>query len=247
MKYKKRFVFLACVIGIILYVFVLSNIGLKWLYGDKIWVHRVNSIEKYAEVHQDFKGFEIDVVFDSETGFDVNHPPAESIGLELSDLMVSESTSSKHFWLDIKNLTVSNANAALEELIRICDKLNVSPKNVIVESSQLKSLQTFNKEGFQTSYYLPEGLYKLNLKDLEAQIRVIRKGLQDVDVSYISADYKDLKIIQDHFPLKSKLTWALSGASWSNTIKKRLLSYSILADPNIDVLLISYDSKSGDR
>lgn len=56
----------------------------KFFFSSKIWAHRVNSIEKYEEARDLFSGVELDLVFnDLNNSFDVNHPPAKIINLNL--------------------------------------------------------------------------------------------------------------------------------------------------------------------
>ena len=91
MSYKKRFrlyifLFIFCVISFLLYVAYYSNRILFYGYEHKIWAHRVNSIEKLKETISCFEGVELDVVYIEDGDFfDVNHPPAESIGLSLDE------------------------------------------------------------------------------------------------------------------------------------------------------------------
>jgi hypothetical protein len=58
----------------------------------KVWAHRVNSIEKLAQTGALYSGVELDLVFVDEgeaAFFDVNHPPAPSIGLSLDAYLSS--------------------------------------------------------------------------------------------------------------------------------------------------------------
>ena len=51
-------------------------------HTDKLWLHRCNSVEKYAEMHPRYPNVEIDVVFRPDGYFDVltltmRHPTRE--------------------------------------------------------------------------------------------------------------------------------------------------------------------------
>lgn len=126
---------------------------------NKIWAHRVNSIGKLREAAAVFAGVELDLVIEGSgdsVRFDVNHPPAGSIGLHLDEyLRQAAGFPELRFWFDIKNLTAGNAGAAwqkLEELIRRHDL----DHRVIVESTDpaaLAMLADFDQ--VKTSFYLP--------------------------------------------------------------------------------------------
>lgn len=63
-------------------------------YPDKLWLHRCNSVEKYAEMQEHYRNIEIDVVFRDEGYFDVTHDTDTTFGLCLGTLMsaVAENT-----------------------------------------------------------------------------------------------------------------------------------------------------------
>ncbi|MCP4548685.1 MAG: hypothetical protein GY835_19685, partial [bacterium] len=126
-------------------------------FRERIWPHRVNSIGKLREVTRIFRGLELDVVFlEEENRFDVNHPPAPSIGLTLESFWAAVGTPSPYgFWLDFKNLSAQNHRAALDRLAALADRFELTREAVIVESQQPLLLDAFGKAGFSTSYYLP--------------------------------------------------------------------------------------------
>jgi len=103
MNRKYSLIFLSFIfLGLLAWIIFYSNGVLKLVFNEKIWIHRVNSIEKLGEVQADFYGVELDVVFlDSLNEFDVNHPPAESINLSLFEYLSTIKENKKlHFWLD---------------------------------------------------------------------------------------------------------------------------------------------------
>src|SRR5690554_6067423 len=102
------FLFLFVVGGIVNYYHPhkLEHFG----YAEKIWAHRVNSLEKLASVQNKYTGVELDVVFDTLTNtFDVTHPPTPSIGLSLEQWLQTLD-GDKGVWIDFKNLTAANKN-----------------------------------------------------------------------------------------------------------------------------------------
>lgn len=123
---------------------------------EKIWVHRVNSIEKAREVSGTFYGIETDVVFHSSAGvFDVTHPPVVSIGLTLDALMSAVKGQDTKLWIDFKNLSKENGLASLARLNTLCAKHNIDRKDIIVESIFSPLLQPFSLSGYKTSFYIP--------------------------------------------------------------------------------------------
>lgn len=234
---------------IITYKGITTDFFLKKLHAEKIWVHRVNSIEKLQEVNFTYSGVELDVVFDTTLNiFDVNHPPAESIGLNLLEYLKSNKESKLNFWLDFKNLSTKNASQALERLEFLCAELNISKKQFIVEATQPELLKQFAKNGFQTSYYLHwPGLYQLSEENLNKTITQIKANIFP-ELAYISSSYHDYEIMQQHFPDQEKLLWLTENETkFSSTIKEHWHRMEIANHPKTKVLLMQIKTNASNR
>lgn len=234
---------------IIAYKGVTTDFFLTQLHDDKIWVHRVNSIEKLQEVNSTFSGVELDVVFDSALEvFDVNHPPAESIGLNLLEYLKSNTESDLNFWIDFKNLSPENASQALKRLEFLCTELNIPQKQFIVEATQPELLKLFANSGFQTSYYLHwPGLYQLSEENLSETISQIKANIFP-ELSYISSSYHDFELLNQHFPNQEKLLWLTENETkFSSTIKEHWHRMEIVNHPKTKVLLVQIKTNASNR
>ena len=224
-----------------------SNKTLHFLFTEKIYIHRVNSLEKLSEIKKDYQGVELDIVFKKSINrFDVNHPPTQSINLELVDYFKSVNKTSKlKYWLDLKHLDENNVELSINRLNKICDKLN--KENIIIESSNPKLLNRFAQDGFQTSYYLPANLIQLNKDSLEFTISKITEHISQFKPTFISANYKDYPILNKSFPKLKKLTWVSGGRGDMNILESRLLIYKIFFDTKTEVILLPLITKKGNR
>jgi len=208
----------------------------------------VNSIEKLAEVNKLYTGAELDVVYHAESNyFEVNHPPDPSINLSLADYFLSQKNNHDfHYWIDLKNLIKNNAEASSSLLDSIVRLYEIDKSQVIVESGNQQYLKPYRDKGFLTSYYLPAGLHGFSDDSLEQVLEKIRMNLDSHENYYISADYQDYPIINKQFPERKKLIWyTLKGPL--NIFSSRILLYQILLDENVDVLLIPYQIKHGNK
>lgn len=234
-----------------------QNELLTFLYKDKIWAHRVNSIEKYDEAIKIYPGVEIDLVYNANNDFfDVNHPPVKSINLSLKAFLKSHLNIKKYsYWLDYKNLNEDNYFKSLETLNTVIKELNFNRNNIIVESTSPKLLKPFRENGYKTSYYLPSNLLKLESIDFQRRIKIITNNLQKVRVDYLSTDSNQYEIVKKHFPNYNILTWNLlndkikinSFYQLKRSFAKINRKISILRDDNIQVVLIKFESKKGNR
>lgn len=229
----------------------------RYLYAEKVWVHRVNSIEKLVEVSNLFKGVELDVVFlDTSGTFDVNHPPAKSIDLSLFTYLSSIKDASSHsFWLDFKNLTSANKTSSLKQLDSIRGTLNLKKQQFIIESRTPENLDVFIHNGYKTSYYLPGGLHQLSAKELEKTIKIIKQQLTIHKANYISADLDHYGIMKDHFSKQNMLTWPYkydqevyyNPITLFKSLKSVYYKYRVLSNEKIHVVLFTYEAKKGNR
>ncbi|MBW6482708.1 MAG: FAM151 family protein [Vicingaceae bacterium] len=234
---------------ILAYKGITTDFFLTQLYDDKIWVHRVNSIDKLQEVNTTFFGVELDIVFGSTLGnFNVNHPPATSIGLSLLEYLKSNKQRDLNFWLDFKNLSPENAVPSLKRLEFLCTELIIPKKQFIIETTQPELLKLFANSGFQTSYYLHwPGLYQLTEEDLNKTISQIKARIFP-ELTYISSSYHDFEIMQEHFPDQEKLLWLTENETkFSSKIQEHLYRLKIINDPTVKVLLVQIKTEAPNR
>ncbi len=243
MKRKVVLIILFVLFGLF-YISLYTNVVLKLFYNEKIWVHRTNSVEKLHDVKDKFYGVELDVEFlDSLNVFDVNHPPAKSIGLTL-DHYFSEAIKNKslHYWLDFKNLNNTNVDKSISRLESICINNKINPSNIIVEANNVRLLEVFQDKGYQVSYYLHwPGLYTLDNIALKNELELINTNLNSIDFPcYLSADYHDYDILKYYYPTNDILLWL--DDKFEDEIKNRVLLFKMLNDDNVKVILFKFKS-----
>jgi hypothetical protein len=225
-------------------------------YAEKIWVHRVNSIAKLNEVQSLFHGVELDIVIKDDGFFDVNHPPAESIDLSLREYFDAALRRSQFgFWLDIKNLTPSNSQQALSRLMQLCTEFSISPGQIIVESTNPAVLPLFKKEGFQTSYYLPQHLGDGSAKQQREKLNTLKNTVNQFPSDFLSTNRKDYSIVKSEFPRAQILTWSFQYSSGlilnPFVLAREAMDWSakndLLHDDQVKVVLFSYTARQGNR
>ena len=119
-------------------------------FSNKIWAHRVNSIEKLNSALNHFDGVELDLVYNNKKDlFDVNHPPSKSIGLTFEVyLNAIKKQQFPYLWLDLKNLSKENSISILNKLLYLFKSKNYPFHKILIESRQSNELLIFEKEGF---------------------------------------------------------------------------------------------------
>ena len=241
---KTALVFLVLVSGYITYKYSPYKVEFAGYY-DKIWAHRVNSLDKLNYSLPFFKGVELDLVYNEKTTrFDVRHPPAGSFGLTF-ERYLSEIPEGNYpgLWLDIKNLNKNNAPLVLEKINFILNKKKYPRKAILIETQHPEALPLFSKAGFNTSYYIKSWLYQSSKKRLEKELDTISEIINAQPRLGISTHYKNYGIIDIAFRKKKKYIWILN----HSVVKDFSLLRKILKDTTVKVVLTGYKSIKGNR
>ncbi len=237
----KRFKISAIIIFILigtLFLYRYSPYKIEFLgHYDKIWAHRVNSLEKLHKSIKYFKGIELDLVYDeTEHYLDVNHPPAESIQLSFSTYLDKVGDKRPYLWLDIKNLNIENSPVIFKHLQQILQAKTYPFERVLIESQTPETLDIFTEAGFMTSYYIPYGLGKMKENEFQKEIEKVSLLLEKQPKIGISSSYRDYEIMNEYFPNRKKYVWIVESFRQKNY---RLIK-TVLNDENVKVVLIAH-------
>lgn len=238
-RHKVLFFITSFIVLCIACVIVFPRAVLRIFFSEKIWAHRVNTIENLDYAAPKFKGVELDVVFDADNDvFDIHHPPEPSSGLTLSSYFSQHHKYSHlNYWIDFKNLCKENAIPSSLRVDSIISVNNIPKSFVIIESTKTEFLHFFKDKGFLTSYYLPTGLRKKDTTDIRKDLTHIKQKLKEAPTDYISIEYRDYTIINQHFPKHKKIIWSTLYGQMGK-IKAGQLLFEIVTDDKVDVLLL---------
>ncbi|WP_456441323.1 hypothetical protein [Psychroserpens sp.] len=245
-KKRKRFLLVALSVLVLLIVYLLNPYRIQFVgHYDKIWAHRVNSTEKLESALKHFNGVELDLVYDTITNsFDVNHPPAKSIGLNFQTYLSKIEIANKpYLWLDIKNLNLETVEGIYIRLTYLVEKYNYSKEKILVETRYPEALPKFTEYGFMTSYYLDSKVKKVKGDAANVVADEIRSILENQPKIGISSSYLGYDFMTKFFPKKEKYIWVLTPRIHSDFFKIRRM----LTDQTIKVVLIKYNAFEGNR
>ncbi len=178
---------------------------------SKNWKKGINTRQRLSELSADVSGFECDVYFDTiKNNFLVHHDADKNIGFDLNQLLEQyhKQKMNASIWLDIKNLSEINSNAALSSLIQL-QKNYVLQNKLLIESGDANLLSAFSDCGFYTSYYIPFfNPYKLEDDDIKLWADSITVVIKSSRVNALSGYYFQYTFLQNYFPNYPVLTWA---------------------------------------
>ena len=171
---------------------------------EKILPHRVNSLERFEYLYDDFKGFECDIIIDPlHNVFRIAHDPEEISSLSFNQFLERDNDK-KLFWMDVKNLDTNTMYSFCKHLNFLNSKYNLKER-AIIESGNSSLLKQIADSGYLTSLYfhVNDSLMKLSESaDISSYI-LNTDGLLSQDVFW-------LKLMNENYPRKKKIVWDIS-------------------------------------
>jgi len=215
-----------------------TNHSKNQIFSEKIWLHCVNSIERAKLMAEKYKGFEIDIIWDTDRNqFYVSHDPDPEIYFPLCQMFDSIKNIQEHyFWLDFKNHNDENSVLALDYLLQLAGKHKINHKNIIIESMNPYLLSDYTTAGFTTGFNLPIwdfNPYVASDKEIAEYAKQIDTMLSKCNVNYLSSDYLMYRFIKKYFPDSQMLLWHLKENRYTTCVRK-----VICGDDNVKVVLI---------
>lgn len=205
---------------------------------ERIWVHRVNSTERYDVLKNKFNGFETDIAYrNSMHAFSVYHPPVDGIDdtLSLARFLSSIDLKHKKIWFDTRYLDTSNMKEALQALSAL-DRSGLVQKNCILEIYDAAAAGFFAANGYSVSFNMSPELISQMEKKTAVKDSVSRYLEQ---VAYVSQEAGYLGAIKKLFPARQILTWDSHFSSFFDTASLQQL----LDDPQIAIILVNIKSR----
>jgi len=203
---------------------------------DRIWPHRVNSIQRLHYLYPDFVGFECDIQFDAASGkLYIAHDSDDLNSLVFTDYLGREDKDHKLFWLDVKNLDSLNQESFCSDLEQLDQQYEIKNR-VIIESPNSAVLNRLNQSGWLCSLYLPSA-FPAELSDSQNSIGAIAHYLK-TNTGLISQDASLHDLMTKNFPQAKQLIWDIR---FRDALNKDLL-LKLANDSSILLCLINVKS-----
>lgn len=213
------------------FIFFVQNRMYKQLPNQhKIWVHRVNSLERLDHLQTKFDGLETDIFFDtSRNEFIINHPPSSIKNLSLR-LWNDQLQVHKKVWFDIKLLDTLNVHAALVAL----DKVEINKAQCIFECYDLYTATAFLQRGYRTALNIDTIYIRATNLDKKKFISTVPD-----EIEYVSQEDLYIDSLKLMFPNKKIITWSTSFYHIFNDNRLKIF----LNDPRVEIVLVNVKSK----
>jgi hypothetical protein len=202
----------------------------------KLWVHRVNSNERYEKVSGKLGGCETDIVWDSKTKqFLVYHPPLEGEAILLDSFLHIANADLEMFWLDTRETKPADTLAILDEFNRLT-KLYGVKMNAIIELYDTTVANYLAEHGYWVALNInTDWIQKFSR---ESQWEELRRSMSPM-ISFVSQEDTYVPLLKEKFPGKDIITWSLAFKNYFN--RKHLKE--LLSDDKVKVVLVNIKSR----
>lgn len=227
------------IVGIILLLLTSCNKPTEYFYGEKVWVHRANQMDKARALQYQYAGLEIDVFYNSENKcFEIRHDVNEAPLLSLNQWLDSLDNREKlGLWLDLRNLTPENTPEIVSELVALRHYYHLKGK-IIVESMSYDCLQRLEQKGFDVSYYIPRfNPDTCTPQYLQMMRDSITKGIERGGIGTISGYHYQYGFMKESFPAMNKLMWY---HQYDEAGRQQQIEIAN-SDPKVKVLLVGVE------
>lgn len=180
--------------------------------NSKIWKHGVYSeyeAEKYAEV---FDGLEVDLVYSKKHGnIFIGRQEDDAEKGHTFDTWISmiKKPNETHYWIDFKNLSTENVEAAMQCLDSILNLHKVSKQNFMIENQDVKTLKVVKDFKYATILWV-DNIFYWNSKtkaDSISVCNIIRNKINALHPDAISSEFTAYPMLCDSFPEQNIHFW----------------------------------------
>lgn len=209
---------------------------------SKIWKHGVYSEYEAEKFSKTFDGLEVDLIY-SEKHNDIfigrqedDAEKGHTFDIWLSMIKEPNNTC---YWIDFKNLTTSNAEAALQRLDEILNIHNADKQNFMIENQDVSTLKIVKRFDYATILWV-DNLYYWNNKtkqDSASICKIIRNKINELQPDAISSEFTAYPMLCDSFPEQNVHFWDTPKAFNEENMKHTQM---LCRRDNVKVVLVDY-------
>jgi hypothetical protein len=202
---------------------------------NKLWVHRVDSKERYNILKGKFAGYETDIVWDTwKKHFLVYHPPIEGKPIWLERFLSAADTKNSMFWFDTRETPASDT----ANMLRMLDTLDQHFKikmNAILELYDTTVANYLADHGYWVALNIdPQWISSYKETDWQ-----ILKATMSPKISFVSQEDMYVPFLEKQFQGKDIITWSIAFKNYFNRDHLRKL----VSNNKVRVVLVNVKSR----
>lgn len=215
-----------------------QNDGLK-LPKNKVWAHKVNTLDDIRAKEDLFEGMELDIIYSPyQDKLFVCHNEEDTIkNITLDKWFDAFKKPKKHcFWLDIKGLTTDNCDVIVSHITRELKKHHIENR-AFIESSKPQTLKRAKELGLHTSLWVPNFWWT----DIDT-ISWLDKVQRDCDTCQpdaLSCEWRMYDALTTFFPERNIFLWHTGDFGY--TPENEEVTRMMCRNKSVKIVLVDYD------
>lgn len=202
---------------------------------NKLWVHRVDSRERYQILKGKFAGYETDITWDSwKRHFLVYHPPLEGKPIRLERFLPGVDFKQSMMWLDTRETPASDTLQILHAFDSINQMYPVK-MHAIIELYDTIVANYLADHGYWVALNIDpkwiSGFKAADWKRLQEQM--------SPKISFVSQEDTYVPALRQHLPGKDVITWAIGFRNYFDRQHLR----DLINDDRVRVILVNIKSR----
>ena len=202
--------------------------------SGKIWAHRVNSIKRAAIVHDQFAGFETDIVWDAPSAsFLVYHPPLKGKVITL-DSFLSTSGNWPSIWFDTRSDRPGDSTLMLAAFQNLEQYYGLKQKTIL-ELYEMDLANHLAAKGYKVALNIsPEWIEHYSTKQWDSLKTAMSKT-----IAYVAQEAQYVDELEKLFPGMQIITWSTSIRNYFDLSHLKAL----VNNKRISVVLVNVKSR----
>jgi len=208
--------------------------------SNKIWAHRVNTLEEIEKKHQLFEGMEVDLIYSNyKNTLYVAHDEKDTLrNILLEDWILHIPNPEKNwYWFDLKNLNKKNAKNIASLLVRVANEHGIFHKT-ICESKDVKALSVLKGNNLAVSYWISSDV---SLRKFTGNIiwkKRIERKIAYLKPNALSSFSWMHPLLATSFPNENILYWHITKNKTPENVE---FVRELCGMPNVKIVLVDYD------
>lgn len=176
--------------------------------NSKIWAHGVNDTTDARNRAETFEGLELDVVYSNyQNELFIGHDLYDTIHEVTLDMWFAAlpEVSKHYYWVDMKNLDVSNASTIATKIFAITQQYGIKDK-LLVEHTSEDALKLVKDKGLHVILWV-DNLYWWADRDTAKWIKMTKDKIDFLHPEALSCEYRLFPLLPDEFPEQNIHFW----------------------------------------
>lgn len=205
---------------------------------NKVWAHRVNTIEELRAKENVFDGMELDIFYSAyQNKLLVCHYEEDTINnLTLDQWFAAIKKPSRHsYWLDMKNLDMNNCATVVGMILPELEKYDLKD-NSFIENQNPWILKSVKELGMHTSLWVENFFW--NDIDTATWVNKVQKQCEIANPDALSCEWRMYGALTTFFPEKNIFLWHTPA---SFTPENAELTREMCQNKSVKIVLVDYD------